>query len=60
MNLDLEDVRILASSIEEGDGEALADLFMHLLELENEARHTKRPRLIKKYSEAIDGSNGGA
>ena len=60
MNLDLEELRALASSIEEGDGEALADLFMSLLELENAARHSKRPRLVKKYNEAIDGSKGGA
>ena len=60
MNLDLEELRALASSIEEGDGEALAGLFMHLLELENEARHSKRPRLVKKYSEAIDGSKESA
>jgi len=60
LNLDLEEVRALASAIEEEDGESLADLFMHLLELESAARHSKRPRLVKKYNEAIDGSDGGA
>ena len=50
----------MASAIKEEDGEALADLFMHLLELESAARHSKRPRLVKKYNEAIDGSDGGA
>ncbi len=60
MNLDIEEIRALAATIDDGNSDSLADLFIQLLEIENEARHLRRPRLVKKYNEAIDESKGGA
>ena len=60
MNLDPSEVRRLAASLDSESGDALADLFLQLLELEHDARHQKRPRLIQKFQDCIDKERGGA
>jgi len=60
VNLDPSEVRRLAASLDSESGDALADLFLQLLELEHDARHQKRPRLIQKFTDGIDGERGGS
>ena len=48
------------SDMDSESGDALADLFLQLLELEHDARHQKRPRLVQKFTDRIDGERDGS
>tara|TARA_B100000586_G_scaffold233782_1_gene183595 strand:+ start:465 stop:647 length:183 start_codon:yes stop_codon:yes gene_type:complete len=58
MEIDEEVILALASKIDPDDSESLAVLFSLLLSQEHAARHQSRPRLVKKFIEMIDDSQG--
>jgi len=58
MEIDEEVILALASKIDPDDSESLAVLFSLLLSQEHVARHQSRPRLVKKFIEMIDDSQG--
>ena len=58
MNIDPSDIKKLASNVDSEDGDSLADLFLSLLEMEHNARHQKKPLLIKKFTQKIDEELG--
>ena len=58
MQIDEEVILALASEIDSDDSRGLAELFSRLLSQEHAARHQSRPRLVKKFTEMIDDSQG--
>jgi|TARA_B100001750_G_scaffold108716_1_gene85918 hypothetical protein len=58
MEIDEEVILALASKVDIEDSKNLADLFRRLLEQEHAARHQSRPRMVKKFTEMIDDSQG--
>ena len=58
MEIDEEVILALASKIDSDDSGALAELFSLLLSQEYAARHQSRPRMVKKFTEMIDDSQG--
>ena len=58
MEIDEEVILALASEIDLDDSKSLAELFGLLLSQEHAARHQSRPRLVKKFTEMIDDSQG--
>ena len=58
MDLDEQEVSKLAEKIDSENSELLAKLFIDLLNHEHAARHQSKPRLIQKFTDAIDEEQG--
>ena len=58
MEISEEVLRSLAKEIDSDNSENLAELFIQLLSEEHSTRHQSRPRLVKKFTELIDESQG--
>ena len=58
MDLDEQEVNKLAEKIDSENSESLAKLFIDLLNHEHTVRHQSKPRLIQKFTDAIDEEQG--
>ena len=59
MNIDWQDLYLMAQDIDPGDSESLAKLLIDLLQKEHAAMHKKRNNLIRTFSDIIDEEQGG-
>ena len=58
MDLDEQEISKLAEQIDPKNSESLAKLFIDLLNREHTVRHQSKPRLMQKFTEAIDEEQG--
>jgi len=59
MNIDWQELNLMAQEIDPKDSESLAKLLTDILQKEYAARHKKRSNLIKIFSDIIDEEQGG-
>jgi len=58
MNIDWEEILILAQEIDSEDPESLAKLFIDLLQKEYSSRHKKNHNLVADFTNLIDQEQG--
>jgi hypothetical protein len=58
MNLDWEEIILLAQEIDSDDSESLAKLFIDLLQREHSSRNKKRHNLVSDFTNLIDKEQG--
>jgi len=54
LDVDKEAIVEIASTIDSENPDSLANLLVELMELEYEARHHKKPSLVRKFVDQID------
>ena len=59
MNIDWQELNLMAKMIDSKDPESLSKLLIDILQKEHAARHKKRSNLIKIFSDIIDEEQGG-
>ena len=58
MNLDWDEIILLAQEIDSDDSESLAKLFVDLLQSEYSARNKKKHNLVSDFTKLIDKEQG--
>ena len=58
MNIDWDEITLLAQEVDSDDSESLAKLFVDLLQREYSARNKKRHNLVSDFSNLIDKEQG--
>tara|TARA_X000000368_G_scaffold409027_1_gene390413 strand:+ start:445 stop:630 length:186 start_codon:yes stop_codon:yes gene_type:complete len=58
MNIDWDEIMLLAQEVDSDDPESLAKLFVDLLQCEYSARNKKRHNLVSDFTNLIDKEQG--
>jgi len=58
MNIDWDEIILLAQQIDSDDPESLAKLFVDLLQSEHSSRNKKRHNLVSDFTNLIDKEQG--
>jgi len=58
MNIDWDEIIVLAQEIDSEDPESLSKLFIDLLQKEHLSRHKKNHNLVSEFTNLIDNEQG--